>query len=111
MMNFDKKLPSTKWKLIEYNDKKVVYDIFLFNEDEVSLSICNNISYGKIKITNDKIYFHKNAMSTLMACEQPLMTMESTITSMLSETLNYNIEDNNLVIKSNESKLIFKKVN
>jgi heat shock protein HslJ len=105
--NINNNLNDSKWKLIEYNNQKVDYEIFLFNNKELGMNICNTISYGKVKITNDKIYFHKNAMSTLMACEEPLMTMESTIISILDEPLNYIADDEKLIITSGTTKLIF----
>ncbi len=103
-------LSNTTWIALQYNGQDIQRDILLtIKNDSVGFDICNNIGYGKIKITEEKIFFHSQAASTLMACDEPLMGLETEFMRVFSEPADYVIEDDNLILTIGRNKVIFTK--
>ncbi len=94
-------LVNTTWKVEQFNGEEINEQIlFSIDSDSVGFTICNNIGYGKIKITKEKIYFHSEASSTMMACDEPLMSLESSFVNIFSEPFNYVIENEKLILQN-----------
>jgi|GEM_PF-3628681 len=85
---------NTNWKATEINGKKFDKKLLFINEyGEVGFTICNHISYGKIKIDQERIYFHKDASSALMACEGELGELETKFLNVFNQPTQYIINE------------------
>jgi heat shock protein HslJ len=67
---------------------------------------CNSFG-GEYKVEGDKITFSGLA-STLMACEEPLMTQEGNVFKVLDGTAAYKIDGDTLTITKDGMALVFK---
>ncbi len=72
-----------------------------FNADGTiaGTSGCNSFG-GEYKVDGDQVTFSK-LVSTLMACDEPLMTQEGTIFKVLDGTASYKIDDKKLALTNN----------
>jgi heat shock protein HslJ len=102
------------WRLSAYGPASLlepavpgVDAVINFNEDgNVSGNLgCNHFG-GDYQLKGDQITFSALA-STLMACPDPQMAQEQAAFSVLSETVTYKIEDNNLSITNGNEILVF----
>lgn len=101
-------LLNTTWIAVEINGKEVNEKVLLTNEyGLVGFTICNHIGYGQIKITQNRLYFHPQPQSTLMACNEPLMNLESNFIKIFSEPVDYVIENERLIIITEKNTVIF----
>lgn len=106
--NNSNQLLDTTWRVVSFNGEKINDEVLLtIDSDSVGFQICNNIGYGKVKITKDKIYFHAEPYSTMMACDEPLMSLESSFLSTFSEPFNYVIENGDLILTNGRNKVVF----
>jgi len=79
-------LLNTTWKAVQFNGQAIKENVLLTIEnDSVGFNICNSIGYGKVKITKDQIFFHPEAYSTKMACDKPLMSLETEFINVFSD--------------------------
>jgi heat shock protein HslJ len=69
---------------------------------------CNSLG-GDYKVEGDQITFGP-IISTLMACEEPRMTQEGTVTQVMNESASYTIEGNMLTISKDGTVLVFESV-
>ena len=69
---------------------------------------CNGLG-GEYNVNGDQIEFGP-IMSTLMACDDPRMTQEGTVTQVMFESASYQIEDNTLTITRDGTVLVFESV-
>ena len=78
-----------------------------FNEDGTvtGSSGCNSFG-GEYKVDGDQITFNGLA-STLMACEEPLMTQEGTVFKVLDGTASYKVDGDTLTITKDGTALVF----
>ena len=105
------------WRLTAYGSEKSPApavsdaDAFItFNPDETLSGNggCNGLG-GDFTVKGDQITFGP-IMSTMMACEEPRMTQEGTVTQVMSESASYKIEGNTLTIRKDGNVLIFESV-
>jgi heat shock protein HslJ len=77
-----------------------------FNEDGTVAgnSGCNGFG-GSYTVEGDQVTFSE-VVSTLIACEEPLMAQEAAVLKTLTDTANYKIEGNSLTLTSNDTVLI-----
>lgn len=66
---------------------------------------CNGFG-GEYTVEGDQIKF-SGLVSTLMACEEPLMTQEGTVFKVLNGTASYKIDGNTLTITKDGTALFF----
>lgn len=105
--NSTNSLLNTTWQVIQYNGQNINNQIILsISPESVNWKICNNISYGPIKITSKIINFHNQASSTMMACEPSIMEVETNIIQTFSEPSTYLIENNNLILINGRSRAV-----
>lgn len=103
-------LLNTTWKAVQFNGRDIQENVLLtIEKDSIGFSICNNIGYGKIKITEDEIHFHSEANLTLMACDEPLMSLETEFINVFNKPINYVIEDDSLILTDERNKITFTK--
>ena len=78
-----------------------------FNDDGTMTgnSGCNGFG-GEYSVEGDQIEF-SGLVSTLMACEEPLMTQEGTVFKVLDGTASYNIDGDTLTITKDGTALVF----
>jgi heat shock protein HslJ len=78
-----------------------------FNADGTitGTSGCNSFG-GEYEVDGDQITF-KGLVSTLMACEEPLMTQEGTVFKVLDGTASYKIDGDTLTITNAGTSLVF----
>lgn len=78
-----------------------------FNEDGTvtGTSGCNGLG-GDYTVQDDQITFGK-FVSTLMACEEPLMAQEEAAHRVMTDTATYKIEGSTLTITNNDNVLVF----
>lgn len=78
-----------------------------FNEDGTlaGTSGCNGFG-GEYTVDGDQITF-SGLISTLMACEEPLMSQEGAMFKALDGTASYNIAGDTLTITNNGTVLVF----
>jgi putative lipoprotein len=78
-----------------------------FNEDGTLTgnSGCNGFG-GSYKVDGDQITF-SGLVSTLMACEEPLMTQEGSVFKVLDGTASYKIDGDALTLTNNGNVLVF----
>jgi heat shock protein HslJ len=77
-----------------------------FNEDGTVAgnSGCNGFG-GSYTVEGDQVTFSE-IVSTLIACEEPLMAQEAAVLKMLTGTANYKIEGNSLTLTNNDTMLV-----
>lgn len=78
-----------------------------FNEDGTvsGNSGCNGFG-GEYSVDGDQVKFTE-LVSTLIACEEPLMTQEGTVFKVLNDTASYTIDGDTLTITKDGSALVF----
>jgi heat shock protein HslJ len=78
-----------------------------FNEDGTVTgdSGCNGFG-GQYAVEGDQITFSE-IVSTLMACEDPLMMQEEAVHQVLTDTATHQIEGNTLTLTNNDRVLVF----
>lgn len=78
-----------------------------FNDDGTlaGTSGCNGFG-GEYSVDGDEIKF-SGLVSTLMACEEPLMTQEGTVFKVLDGTASYKIDGDTLTITKDGTALVF----
>ena len=79
-----------------------------FNEDGslTGNSGCNGFG-GEYEVDGDQVTFN-GLVSTLMACEEPLMTQEGTVFQVLDGTVSYEIDGDTLTISKGNLVLEYK---
>jgi heat shock protein HslJ len=101
------------WKLTSYGPASspvpAVEDTeagITFNEDGTVAgnSGCNGFG-GNYTVEGDQVTFSE-IVSTLIACEEPLMSQEEAVLRVLTETASYAIEGNTLTLMNNEMALV-----
>jgi heat shock protein HslJ len=77
-----------------------------FNEDGtvVGSSGCNGFG-GNYTVEGEQVTFSE-IVSTLMACEEPLMSQEAAVLKVLTGTATYKIEGNTLTLTNNDTVLV-----
>lgn len=104
------------WKLAEYGPVgatiPAMADVdasFTFDGDGMvsGTSGCNSMG-GEYEVNGNEITFGP-LTSTLMGCEEPLMTQESFVTQVLSDTAQYEVNGNTLTITNGDNVLVFSK--
>ena len=82
-----------------------------FNEDGSlnGKSGCNSFG-GEFKLDGDQISFN-GLVSTLIACEEPLMSQEGAMFKVLNGTATHRIDGDTLTITNNGSELVFTRAN
>lgn len=77
-----------------------------FNEDGTLTgnSGCNGFG-GNYTVEGDRVTFSE-IVSTLIACEEPLMSQESVVHQVLTDTATYKIEGNTLTLSNNGMVLV-----
>jgi heat shock protein HslJ len=78
-----------------------------FNEDGTvsGSSGCNGFG-GEYSVEGDQVKF-SGLVSTLMACEEPLMSQEGTVFKVLNDTASYTIDGDMLTITKDGMALVF----
>jgi heat shock protein HslJ len=78
-----------------------------FNEDGTMTgnSGCNGFS-GRYTVEGDQITFSE-IVSTLMACDEPVMQQEEVVYQVLTDTASFEIEGTTLTITKNDNMLVF----
>jgi len=78
-----------------------------FNDDGTlnGNSGCNGFG-GEYSVEGDQVRFSE-LVSTLMACEEPLMTQEGTVFQVLNDTASYQIDGDTLTITKDGTALVF----
>ena len=78
-----------------------------FNDDGTltGSSGCNGFG-GEYSVDGDQVEFSE-LVSTLMACEEPLMTQEGTVFKVLNDTATYKIDGGTLTITKDDTALVF----
>src|SRR5262245_36266641 len=66
---------------------------------------CNRFG-GESQVEGDKVTF-SGLVSTLIACEEPIMSQEGAMFKVLSGVASYNIEENTLTLTSDGTLLVF----
>lgn len=69
---------------------------------------CNSLG-GDYTLEGDQITFGP-IISTLMACTDPIMAQEGTVTQVMNESASYKIEGNTLTITKDGNVLVFESV-
>jgi heat shock protein HslJ len=69
---------------------------------------CNGLG-GDYTVEGDQIIFG-DIISTLMACEDPIMTQEGTFHQVMADTASFKIEGNMLTITKDDTVLVFESV-
>ncbi len=101
------------WKLTAYgpagSPTPAVEDVeagLTFNEDGTvsGTSGCNGLG-GDYTVEGDQITFGQ-IISTLMACDSPIMDQESAVTQVLTGTADFSIEGNTLTLTNNDMVLV-----
>ncbi len=69
---------------------------------------CNSLG-GDYKVEGDQITFGP-IISTMMACAEPIMSQEGTVTKVMNESASYKIEGNTLTITKDDNVLVFESV-
>ena len=69
---------------------------------------CNGLG-GDYEVKDDQITFGP-IMSTLMACDDPRMAQEGTVSQVLTESASYTIGGNTLTISKDGNVLVFERV-
>jgi len=69
---------------------------------------CNGLG-GDYTVEGDQITFSQ-IISTLMACEDPIMTQEGAVHQVLTETASFKIEGNTLTITNKDTVLVLELV-
>ncbi len=79
----------------------------VFNDDGTlsGSSGCNGFG-GEYSVEGDQIKFGGLA-STLMACDEPLMTQEGTVFKVLNDTASYQIDGGTLTVTKDGTVLVF----
>jgi heat shock protein HslJ len=104
------------WKLIQYGPVNApiaaVEDVgagLTFNEDGTitGSSGCNGLG-GDYTVEGDQITFGE-FVSTLMACEDPIMVQEDVAHQVMTGTASYEMEGDTLTITNNENALVFRR--
>jgi putative lipoprotein len=77
-----------------------------FNEDGTVAgnSGCNGFG-GNYTVEGDQVAFSE-IVSTLIACEEPIMSQEEAVFKVLTDTASYAIEGNTLTLTNNEMTLV-----
>jgi heat shock protein HslJ len=77
-----------------------------FNEDGTMAgnSGCNGFG-GSYTVEGDQVTFSE-VVSTLIACEEPLMSQEQEVLQLLTGTATYQIEGNTLTLMNNDAVLV-----
>lgn len=77
-----------------------------FNEDStvVGTSGCNGFG-GNYTVEGDQVTFSE-IVSTLIACEEPIMSQEEAVLGVMADSATYNIGGNTLRLTSNEMVLV-----
>lgn len=103
----------TEWKLekissskMKYNEENERITLLMTSEPEnvSGFSACNRY-FGKFTIKNNKLIF-KEMSSTLMACPQQTMNIESKYMQTLDKVNNYVIENDTLYLRNDERVLL-----
>lgn len=106
-----------KWKLIAYGPLEsmtpAVSDVdatLTFGEDGTVTGSggCNSLG-GEYTVEEKQITFGE-ITSTLMACDDPIMAQESVVGQVLTETAEFEIEDETLAITNGNMVLVFQSV-
>lgn len=101
------------WKLTSYGSvgapQPAVEDTeagITFNEDGTVAgnSGCNGFG-GNYTVDSDQLTFSE-IVSTLMACEEPLMSQEGAVLKVLTDAATYKIEGNTLTLTNNDMVLV-----
>jgi heat shock protein HslJ len=102
-------LNNTTWQITSINNEMIDKQIlFIYDQDTIGFQVCNNIGFGNIKVTDKKIYFHSEAMSTKMMCEDELMDLEYQITQLFNKPFDYQITDQEMIMTNRNDKIILK---
>jgi heat shock protein HslJ len=77
-----------------------------FNEDGTiaGTSGCNGFG-GNYTVEGDQVTFSE-VVSTLIACEEPLMSQEEAVLRVLTNTASYAVEGNTITLTNNEMVLV-----
>ena len=103
----------TEWKLekigsskMKYNEENERITLLMTSEPEnvSGFSACNRY-FGKFTIKSNKLIF-KEMSSTLMACPQQTMNLESKYMQTLDKVNNYIIENDTLYLRNDERVLL-----
>jgi heat shock protein HslJ len=101
------------WKLTSYgpasSPEPAVEDSeagLTFNEDGTVAgnSGCNGFG-GNYTVEADQVTFSE-IVSTLIACEEPLMSQEEAVLKVMADSATYNIDGNTLTLTSNDIVLV-----
>ena len=102
------------WKLTSYgpadSPSPAVEDTeagLTFNNDGTVTghSGCNGLGGNYAVEGNDQVTFSE-IVSTLIACEEPLMTQETAVHQVLTDTATYQIDGNTLTLTNNDMVLV-----
>ena len=105
-------LDGTSWNLVELNGQSVLEDASVtLNFDGESLTGndgCNHFG-GSFTIDGNKLSIGDDLMSTLMACEGPIMQQAGEVTQALRETQSFKVENDQLILmdESNNKVAVF----
>jgi heat shock protein HslJ len=108
---------SGKWKLIAYGPLEsmtpAIKDVdasLTFGDDGTVTGSggCNSLG-GKYDVKDKQITFEE-VTSTLMACDEAVMTQEAIVTQVLTNTAEFEIEDQTLAITNNGMVLVLSAV-
>jgi heat shock protein HslJ len=102
-------LVGAEWRLASIGGEAVPADVTItatFTEDEVAGSSGCNSYNGPYTVDGDNLEIGPT-VSTLMACEEPMMTWEGNYLQALQAAQTYSISGNELEITTEEGVLLF----